>query len=530
MFHHDPQAPPDLIATPSDGPSSHRGVGDMTLRGRLALGLFAIGLLLIAPLFLSLDYFARLSDRVESLSQEEFSASLLLSRLRAGTDELRDAEIALVYLADSTSLAMKRDQVLEALEGMETLTDSLAQKGLESEARALRRELRNIREYVPREHGSIARGQTRVADSISNYQMKPAFSRLEQLISAAEGPLQRQMQQEVEESARATQDARRTVDIGVLIALALATVIAIWLTQTISRPVRELEHGMKAVADGDFNVHLGITPHRHDEFGRLAASFQTMTTQLQQLDELKAEFVSVASHELKTPINVIIGYLQLLQENVYGDLTAKQREVCLTLASQANALSRLVRQLLDVSRFEAGGGKLDIRAITLSSFLGALESAFQVLAHQRGVRFRVQRSGFLPGQVFWDEDRMSEVLGNLLSNAFKFTERGGTVELRVFSDEQSVQMTVRDTGVGISAGHLPYIFEKFFQADNQSFASAKGTGLGLAIAKRIVEAHGGTIAAESAPGVGTTFFITMPVSAVPLRSVSTRVAIEAAAS
>jgi signal transduction histidine kinase len=252
---------------------------------------------------------------------------------------------------------------------------------------------------------------------------------------------------------------------------------------------------------------------RHDEFGRLAASYQTMVQQLKQLDQLKAEFVSVASHELKTPINVIIGYLQLLQENVYGDLTPQQREICLTLASQAQALSRLVRQLLDVSRFEAGGGKLELRPMPFGPFLAELETTFRVLAIQRGVRFQVDRGSRLPDQVVWDEDRMSEVLGNLLSNAFKFTERGGTVELSVVAANDTVQMHVRDTGAGIPPENVPYIFEKFFQADNQASASAKGTGLGLAIAKSIVTAHGGTIAVESTLGAGTRFSITLPVRA-----------------
>jgi signal transduction histidine kinase len=252
---------------------------------------------------------------------------------------------------------------------------------------------------------------------------------------------------------------------------------------------------------------------RHDEFGRLAVSFHAMAEQLKQLDRLKAEFVSVASHELKTPINVIIGYLQLLQENVYGDLTPKQREICLTLASQAQALSRLVKQLLDVSRFEAGGGKLELRPVKLGAFLAELETTFRVLAIQRGIRFHVDRGSRLPDQVVWDEDRMSEVLGNLLSNAFKFTERGGTVELSVAAANDAVQMRVRDTGAGIPAENVPYIFEKFFQADNQASASAKGTGLGLAIAKSIVTAHGGTIDVASTVGSGTMFSIALPVRA-----------------
>jgi signal transduction histidine kinase len=119
--------------------------------------------------------------------------------------------------------------------------------------------------------------------------------------------------------------------------------------------------------------------------------------------------------------------------------------------------------------------------------------------------------------VLWDEDRLNEVLGNLLSNAFKFTDRGGTVELALEGSEHEVCITVRDSGVGISPEQLPHIFEKFFQASNQAYAAAKGTGLGLAIAREIVEAHGGTIRVDSTQGMGTTFSIVLPVRAAITR-------------
>jgi signal transduction histidine kinase len=244
-----------------------------------------------------------------------------------------------------------------------------------------------------------------------------------------------------------------------------------------------------------------------------------MTRQLAELDKLKAEFVSVASHELKTPINVMIGYLQLLEDGIYGPLTQQQLDVHKTVAVQAQTLSRLVKQLLDVSRFDAGGGRLEPRAIRLDELLGELERAFHVLAVQREIEFRVQRRFGLPDEVYWDLDRMNEVLGNLLANAFKFTPHGGVVELTAQPLDSSVGLIVHDTGAGIPPEQLPRIFEKFYQADNQDAARTAGTGLGLAIAKQIVDAHGGTISCESTVGVGTTITIKMP-ARVPRRSSS----------
>jgi signal transduction histidine kinase len=140
-----------------------------------------------------------------------------------------------------------------------------------------------------------------------------------------------------------------------------------------------------------------------------------------------------------------------------------------------------------------------------------------VLANQRAISFSVDHGRGLPENVYWDEDRINEVLGNLISNAFKFTPRGGKVSLKVAPVDDSIVVTVSDVGAGISAEHLPHIFDKFFQADNQAQAATKGTGLGLAIAREIVEAHGGDITVESEVGVGTTFVVSLPVQPLSAR-------------
>jgi signal transduction histidine kinase len=482
----------------------------MTLRARLGFAILAIGLVLGWPLWLGLAGLEKASEAARELQKREFSTIALLGETRAAKDLLSANELSLFLYPSDTTLA----PLLASLDDLNAKVDSLAARGLDSLARPMRAALSAVREAAPLyERAKESPQPDRTLDSLSEQVSRRAIARLDSLVGRAENRVSAEVEASVQGIVQNAHDAIQVSQTAVGIALVVATLIAIWLTATVSRPVKDLEAGMGAVADGDFGHRLDISPSRHDEFGRLATSFRTMAQQLRQLDQLKAEFVSVASHELKTPINVIIGYLQLLQENVYGDLTPKQREICTTLTAQAQSLSRLVRQLLDVSRFEAGGGKLELRSIRLSPFLNELENAFHVLALQRGVRFRVERSPFLPDEVFWDEDRMSEVLGNLLSNAFKFTDRGGSVELSVLAGEDTVHMTVRDTGAGIPPAHLPYIFEKFFQADNQSAASMKGTGLGLAIAKSIVEAHGGSIMAESTPGLGTMFSITLPVIA-----------------
>ena len=479
----------------------------MTLRSRLVLGLITIAIILVIPLLIAVQALDSLQRDARALRDREFAASLLLGRLREGLNDLRRQETALLFVHDEATRNVMEKQV----NIIAHMADSLEMFNLDKSADDVRRSITDIVTWAPREYEAALADHRDEAEQISSAHLVPALGQADRSVLEAERALRERTAQRVASAASSISQAKNVTALAEVVALAIAALIALWLTRYISRPVRELERGMASVANGVFSYRLPLSQSRRDEFGRLAASFQEMTKQLTELDKLKAEFVSVASHELKTPINVIQGYLQLLEEGVYGPLTEKQRGVMETLSGQLQALGRLVKQLLDVSRFEAGGGKLEVRRVNLGAFLDDLERAFHVLALQREIRFVVRRGDGLPEEVMWDADRMNEVLGNLLSNAFKFTGRTGTVELTVDPlDSGAIQIDVRDSGAGIPQEQLPHVFDKFFQADNQDAASAKGSGLGLAIAKSIVEAHGGTINCESTPGVGTTFTIVLP--------------------
>jgi signal transduction histidine kinase len=399
-----------------------------------------------------------------------------------------------------------------ALARAEALADSLDRYSLDSAAKRIRADLAAVEPAAEQEFAAVRAGQTQRADSISQRVIAPALRDADNALTPAEQLLRARTAARVNEAEAALGEAQQISLAALVVALILVAVISLWLTRSISRPVTALEEGMRAVSEGELDHALTYRTDRRDEFGRLATSFREMSRQLAELDKLKAEYVSIASHELKTPINVILGYLQLMQEGIYGPLSEKQKQVTETIGTQARTLARLAAQLLDVSRFEAGGGRIDPRPIKLHTMLDELERTFHVLAVQRGVDFRITRRPGLPDEVIWDLERINEVTGNLLSNAFKFTPAGGTVELIAEPCDGSVRITVHDTGAGIPAEQLPKVFQKFYQADNQRSASAKGSGLGLAIAKEIVEAHKGQILCESELGAGTTFTLVLPVS------------------
>jgi signal transduction histidine kinase len=478
----------------------------MTLRSRLAAGLVTIAIILVTPLVFAIQSLRVLHGDATALRDRDFAASLLISRLREGLNDLRRAELALLFKPDVVS----RDAMETGVAHVGALADSLSHFELPAAAKDIGVSIRQIAAAAPSEYAAALEGKTELADSISSKSFVPALNHTDSTVLAAEHALADRTTQRVNAQTAAINRTFTISGIALVLALLIAAVIAIWLTRSISGPILDLRTGMAAVADGDLSYKLRVASDRSDEFGTLARSYAEMTRQLAELDKLKAEFVSVASHELKTPINVMVGYLQLLDEGVYGPISQKQKDVHKTLVVQANTLLRLVKQLLDVSRFEAGGGRLEPRNVKLESLLQELESAFHVLAVQREIHFSIQRNPNLPEEVYWDLDRVNEVLGNLLSNAFKFTPKGGIVELIVTPIDDGVEMKVHDTGAGIPAEQLPRIFEKFYQADNQSSARSAGTGLGLAIAKQIVDAHGGAISCDSTSGVGTTFTIRLP--------------------
>ncbi|HXG69272.1 MAG TPA: HAMP domain-containing sensor histidine kinase [Gemmatimonadaceae bacterium] len=478
----------------------------MTLRARLGWGLLAIAFVLVIPLLMAIKSLEEIRTTTRLLRDREFAASLLLGSFRERTDDARNAEDALLFVHDEAS-AQRMEQKIDRLIAF---TDSLDNYSLDLPAARIRGSMEALRRSTREEYEAAVRGQSADAERISSEQSRPAIAAVDSALAATATTLRNRTRIRVEEATTATRDAEVIAAGALPIALLVATLIGFWLMRSISTPVRELDRGMQAIAEGDLSQQLSLSTERHDEFGRLAISYRTMARQLAELERLRAEFVSVASHELKTPINVILGYLELLQEGIYGELNPKQREILATLTKQANSLTRLVKRLLDISRFEASGGKLDARHVNLQHLLENLESSFSVLALQREIMFTVRHDEPLPETVLWDEDRINEVLGNLLSNAFKFTERGGEVALHVKRAGERVSITVQDTGVGISQEQLPAIFKKFYQADNQAKAATKGTGLGLAIAKEIVEAHGGEITVNSKTGIGTTFLVVLP--------------------
>ncbi len=226
----------------------------------------------------------------------------------------------------------------------------------------------------------------------------------------------------------------------------------------------------------------------------------------------KDEFLAVVSHELRTPLTAILGWARLIKTGTLDETTVAG--ALDTIERNANSQSQLIEDLMDFSRTLSGNIRLDVERVEPAALAEAAINVVRPAANAKSIRIEALLDP-RAGPVSGDAERLQQVLWNLLSNAVKFTPKGGRVQVRVARVESSVEIAVSDTGEGISPDFLPYVFERFRQADNSITRRHAGLGLGLAICKNLVELHGGTIRAVSpGEGQGASFVIRLPVLSV----------------
>jgi len=238
---------------------------------------------------------------------------------------------------------------------------------------------------------------------------------------------------------------------------------------------------------------------------------------LRELDALKSKFLSVATHELRTPLSIILGYNSMLAEGLHDRLTAEEKQTLDESVAACKRLIRLVNSMLDLNQIQAGKMQMNFTRQDLRRVVNGVIALFQPTARKRDLRLIVELPARLPRACI-DAERIQQVLINLVGNAVKFTPPRGriTVSVRHQPEQKSVEIAVRDSGIGIPEQDQARIFDEFAQVHRQAARRQReGSGLGLAIAKRIVEAHEGTIEVRSSPGKGSTFTFRLPVKAAP---------------
>ncbi len=311
----------------------------------------------------------------------------------------------------------------------------------------------------------------------------------------------------LERNPREEEFIRRTNLMLIYSALAVslvAVLVGIFLSRTLTRPIRELTEATQAVASG--NLGLQVSVRSRDEMGKLAASFNKMSADLARSTEARKQMTADIAHELRTPLSLILGHA----EAVHDDVLPPSGENFEIIREEAGRLDHLVEDLRTLSLADAGELSMHFQGVKPRKLLKDLEASFQHLASQKDIQIRLETDSDLPNLTL-DPGRMTQVLSNLLKNALQHTPAGGQILLAARNVPESVELSIMDTGPGVEGQEIEHIFDRFYRADKARNREAGGSGLGLAIAKSIVQAHDGQILAESAPGQGLCVKIKFPI-------------------
>jgi signal transduction histidine kinase len=291
---------------------------------------------------------------------------------------------------------------------------------------------------------------------------------------------------------------RRSVLIAVLAASAISVLVSVLLARRMSGPIRDMERATRRIASGDLDARLGS--ERADEIGRLAASIDDMAGRLQELEASRTRFMGEVSHDLRTPLTAIKGMLA----NLVDDAGPDERPALEVAERETDRLIRLVQQLLDFSRWQAGELVLDQRRVDVGALARMAITLVADRAEHRSLTLSAEIPPDLP-TVSADPDRLQRVILNVLDNAVKFTPGGGRVSLTVTARDVDVEVSIQDSGPGLSREARERAFEPYYRG------RGGGAGLGLSISRAIVEAHGGRMGMESGPNVqGTRVWFTLP--------------------
>jgi len=314
--------------------------------------------------------------------------------------------------------------------------------------------------------------------------------------------------------------------------LAIALVMSTLIARSVTRPIAALNQVARRVAEGDYSQRAPVTTT--NELGQLARSFnetiaavgerehqlreqteqlRIATARAKEAARIKGEFLANVSHELRTPLNAIIGFSDMLLMGMSGELNEKQAHKVTRLRENGIRLLDLINDILDLTRIEARRVELVPKPFATRALFLRRSGQMESLAHDKGLEFAINVAPDLPETLVGDEKRIEQVVVNLLSNAFKFTQQGSVIlRANVNHADNTWAITVSDTGIGIPPHAKDLIFEEFRQLDGTSTRAFKGTGLGLAITRNLVRIMGGEISVESELGKGSVFTVTLPLT------------------
>ena len=477
---------------------------------RLASKIFAASTLVILALvgvagwsLLAVGHLVRahrdITDRSLPALQLEVSLEEIVPRL------LR-IEARYLVLRDRAYGQLLKERAARAAADLERLAVLLRSPAEEKSYREAVAALATYGQLVDKERALLSRGEAARALRLSEGPARSAAERLDRALSQ----LTEATSAEVAEAQTAVRALESRTWTTILVTLSVSLLAAIgatgFLAFRLTRSVRRLSSATERVADGSFEEPLPV--ETRDEIGDLTRSFNRMALELREVEQLKQQFFSQISHELRNPLTAIRASAQLLLLRARDVLDPKQRQWVQSIDDSVDRLLSLVTRILDLNRLRAGVFPLVRQPIELDKLVARALDMLGPQAEQQGLRLEQTTAG--DGVVIAaDEEALTQLLLNLVGNAIKFTPKGGSVHVAVTDAAADVELTVRDSGPGIPAADLNRIFEPYQQAHQ----GRNGSGLGLAIVKGLVEAHGGSISVDSEEGKGTCFVVRLPKTA-----------------
>jgi signal transduction histidine kinase len=289
------------------------------------------------------------------------------------------------------------------------------------------------------------------------------------------------------------------------LALIFALILAYLMSRWISSPIQDITLATQHVADGEFQ---SIPPKGPEEVRSLVDAFNDMVEKVKSSQRSQRDFVANVSHELKTPLTSIQGFAQAILDGTVNT-RSEIKSSAQVIRDEADRMYRLVRDLLELARYDAGTVTLTQSEIDIHNLCHRLVEKMSVQAEKKGVQINLDLPA-LP-LIYGDPDRLSQVFSNIIDNALTYTPAGGQVDIRGEGLGKEVRITIADTGIGIPEQEIDHIFDRFYQVDkSRSNAQEPGSGLGLAIAEEIVRAHRGRIVVQSQMGKGSQFTVVLP--------------------
>ena len=475
----------------------------MKLRQKIFLTCALVIALFVAVSGLSLRAIGRLVTVNREVATQAVPALVVTAALRDGFLALGRIEARYLVLRDRTYEALWEDRVARTLVDLERLRGYDMSPHAAAILAGVLSDFEEYRRVVAREHKLLRAGQREAALALAENDARELIKRMDAGIESWASARQAAVLAAQAEAARLERRTWRWVLTALGAALVLGLAGSAWIAYRLTRSLRALSAATHQVGAGTFDQ--AVTIRGRDEIADLTGAFNLMTERLRRVDEMKEEFFATISHELRSPLTSVREAANLLADGVPGALNPKQQRLVNIVLASSDRLLRLVNQILELSRLRAGMQPIHPTRVDLDRVVERAVEELRPRADEAGVTLESERIG-TSFVVTGDDDRLMQVVVNLAANAIRFTPRDGRVVVRVIDAGAEVEVQVEDTGRGIPAAAVPYIFEWYRQAHQDP----GGTGLGLAIVRSAVEAHGGRVTVESQEGKGSRFTVLLP--------------------